>query len=624
MPHLWASTDVKDSVASFRFDDDFEMLTEEKKATYLEEIARALGLETLDVRAFRKGSVIVDINLDKEQAARVAREAPLISESLGAEVKVAGADPTYLGDNTYHIHDYRYDARSYRAVPQEGDEREALEIVLKSGDHVETDRGLFALAQVSGTVFHDHNANGIQDINVEEGIEGIRVLFVRGNGDLIGETFTGRDGKYQFAEKEPGDYYVSLQFNSGYMLAPLPDPAVLSDYQRRAVPIRAHVVKSDFEPPRGGNSSLFALHSGSRTSELNAALYRPATIRGFVWEDMKGDGHFDRSRLADERPLGNNAMVDLILLTDPELPVVATLSLIANAPFVFDTVMPGTYKLKYSLPSDHYFVLSSLEQNAFVVGSGNTYDTKVGFYRPITISGSIYEDLNAVGYITGKASEARRHIRGAHVELIAETPEAQVNNRYLQEHRRAITASSIISPNGEFKFEGFAPGVYHLRFTPPEGYKRSKKLSAVELMHIRADDPEALGSDADQATGVTPSLLIESGALFKKSAEPFDQEITVCMYTVATLGGYVWEDRNADGIFDDDERALPHVEVRLSNADHSFSLTALTNERGHYLFRNLEPGRYLNPVIVPPTNHQLSNARITFKYVDATDRRLAD
>jgi hypothetical protein len=621
-------------VASFRFDDDFDSLTDERKAAYLDEIARALGVESVDAKAFRKGSVIVDINVDKETAAKLMRDSQSIGDTLQAEVSVDSSSSSPLRQAHQQP-----PSRSWFGSGKEGtkfgvlyfDETEDNAIVLQSGDHVETDRGLFALAKVSGMVFHDKNANGVFEYGEDEGIEGVRVLFVRADdGEIISEMISDRNGQYHFSEKEPGDYFVSIQLTSGYRISPVPDPEVVREFQHKAAIAnsRAKLIKNDFEPPRNGNSSSFALHSGSQSTDLNAALYQPAHIEGFAWEDILGDGIFKPSSSlhgAEPVSLGPNAMADLILQSDPDLPVAATVALEANGPFIFDNVMPGTYQLKYALPADHYFVRSSLEsQKVFTVSSGATYSTNVGFYRPVVISGSIYEDLNAVGWITGKETEARRHIRGARIQLVAETSQTQENNKYLQEHRRLISSSVVTSPNGEFKFEGFAPGVYHLLFTPPEGYKRSKRLSISELAHVRAEDPDALGSDASQENGATDSYTIPSGAHFKKSDGSSDSDITVLMYTLATLGGYIWEDRNADGLFDDDERALPHVEVRLSNADHTINLVTLTNDRGHYLFKNLEPGRYLKPAIVPPANHMITNIRITFKYVDANDRRLLD
>lgn len=665
-----------DAVVSFKFDDDFDSLTDERKAAYLAEIAAAMGVDSVDLKSFRRGSVIVDINVDKETAERMLRESQTLGSSLDAEVIVSANPPssssshasssssyassygsTHVRSGGASTHRDASSSKSNLAYYEDSESLNEATIVLQSGDHVEIDRGLFALAQVSGVVFHDLNANGIYDSpsigGTEMGVEGIVMNFVRENGEVVAEMKTDKNGQYRFSEKEPGNYYVSIQLSSGFVLSPLPDPMVLADYQARsnlglrssgsssvssASSLSRSITKSDFEPSKAGNSSVFALNSGSKATELNAAIYRPVQIRGFAWEDVTGEGVFrgrshyhgsggdDVTGTNEENGVGSPsqllgplAMADLILQTDPDLPIVATVSLIANSPFVFDNVMPGTYKLKYSLPSDFYFVRASLEQQSFTIGSGQTRSVDIGYYRPIIVAGSIYEDLNALGFVTGKETEARRHIRGATIELIAETSETRENNKYLSEHRKAISSAVVTSANGNFRFEGFAPGVYHLRFQPPYGYKRSMRLSPVELAKIRVEDPEAMSSDADQDSGITASHLITSGSTFKKQD---GSDITVCMYTVATIGGYVWNDANADGVFDEDERPLPDVEVRLSNADHTFHTTTFTNERGHYLFKNLEPGRYLQPVVVPPANHQHSNIRINFKYVDSTDRRL--
>lgn len=629
MATYFGSEAEQKNVVSFRFDDDFESLTDEKKDAYLKDIARAIGVESLDVKAFRKGSVIVDINVDKETAERLQRESQAIEDELRAQVNVDSP----RSPHHHHAYDYGSNGASNMGYTY-GDDFDAEEILLQSGDHFETDRGLFALAKVSGLVFHDINADGVQDASRGEvGIDGIEVEFVRLAGDepveVIASVRTSDGGHYHFSEKEPGDYFVRihLEGSNRFMLSPMPEPSVLAEHQSRANSVRSRVIKTDFEPARGGNSSLFALHSGSRSTELNAGLYRPAKILGYAWEDLRGEGIFQGKHVVlaqaevSDTELGTLAVADLVLQTDSDLPIVSSVWLKANGQFVFDAVMPGTYKIHYTLPNEFYFVRSSLEQPIFTIGSGEEREVDVGFYRPITIAGSIYEDLNAVGFITGKKTEARRHIRGATVELVAETPETRENNRYLLDHRKHISPAAVVSASGSFKFEGFAPGVYYLLFTPPDGYKRSIKLEANALEKIRAEDPEALASDAHQGSGRTLSYLIPSGAAFKKSD---GSDVTVCMYTLATIGGYIWEDRNADGIFDDDERTLPNVDVELSSYDGSVRLSAKTTERGHFLFRNLEPGRYRKPIIVPPPNHQLSNARIKSKYVDASDRRLLD
>lgn len=665
LPLIFGGNGEKGAVLSFKFDDDFDSLTEERKAAYLSEIAAALGVDSVDLKSFRRGSVIVDINVDKETAERLARDSQTLGASLDAEVSVTSSSPSssashHASSNSHSSSHSNYprgavhrDSSKTGTAYYDAEDASSLNeatIVLQSGDHVEIDRGLFALAQVSGVVFHDLNANGFYDASSgntgqEVGVEGIVVNFVRESGEVVAEMKTDKHGQYHFSEKEPGNYYVSIQLSSGYVLSPLPDPLVLADLQSRSISgVRSSgsgasrtVTKSDFEPSKAGNSSVFALHSGSKVTELNAAIYRPAQIRGFAWEDITGEGIFRGKSHQQTAGVGSSAeaenaaegvsalgplaMADLVLQTDPDLPIVATVALVANGAFLFDNVMPGTYKLKFSLPSDFYFVRASLEQSSFTLGSGQLRDVDVGYYRPVVVSGSIYEDLNALGFVTGKETEARRHIRGATIELIAETSETRENNKYLSEHRKAISSALVTSASGNFRFEGFAPGVYHLRFQPPLGYKRSMRLTAGELAKIRVEDPEALSSDAEQASGLTQSYLITSGSTFKKQD---GSDITVCMYTVATIGGYVWNDANADGVFDEDERPLPNVQVKLSNAEHTFQTSAITNERGHYLFKNLEPGRYLQPVVVPPANHQHSNIRINFKYVDSTDRRLYD
>ncbi|MEQ6092751.1 SdrD B-like domain-containing protein [Staphylococcus saccharolyticus] len=56
--------------------------------------------------------------------------------------------------------------------------------------------------------------NGIQD-NDEKGISGVKVTLKDGNGNIIGETTTDENGKYQFDNLDSGDYIVHFETPEG-------------------------------------------------------------------------------------------------------------------------------------------------------------------------------------------------------------------------------------------------------------------------------------------------------------------------------------------------------------------------------------------------------------------------
>ena len=69
--------------------------------------------------------------------------------------------------------------------------------------------------------------------------------------------------------------------------------------------------------------------------------------------------------------------------------------------------------------------------------------------------------------------------------------------------------------------------------------------------------------------------------------------------TTATLGDYVWEDLNNNGIQDVGEPGLSGVTVSLYNSDNSLADSVTTDTNGSYLFTNIIPGDYYVEFITP-------------------------
>ena len=77
---------------------------------------------------------------------------------------------------------------------------------------------------------------------------------------------------------------------------------------------------------------------------------------------------------------------------------------------------------------------------------------------------------------------------------------------------------------------------------------------------------------------------------------------------MGTLGDFVWEDFNADGIQDTDEPGIQGVSVELFDATTMTSLgTTTTGPTGEYLFTNLSAGDYY-VVFGEPTGYDASPA----------------
>ncbi|PNZ80574.1 YSIRK signal domain/LPXTG anchor domain surface protein, partial [Staphylococcus petrasii] len=69
-----------------------------------------------------------------------------------------------------------------------------------------------------------------------------------------------------------------------------------------------------------------------------------------------------------------------------------------------------------------------------------------------------------------------------------------------------------------------------------------------------------------------------------------------------SLGDYVWEDINKDGIQDTEELGIPGVYVILKDSNNKELQRATTDDTGHYQFNNLQNGTY-NVEFVIPNNY---------------------
>ena len=67
----------------------------------------------------------------------------------------------------------------------------------------------------------------------------------------------------------------------------------------------------------------------------------------------------------------------------------------------------------------------------------------------------------------------------------------------------------------------------------------------------------------------------------------------------ASIGDYVWNDINRDGINDIGELGIPEVIVNIYYGNGTFLNTTTTDITGYYLFYNLSPGDYFIEFILP-------------------------
>ena len=423
------------------------------------------------------------------------------------------------------------------------------------------DAGMYLSASVGDTVWEDANGNGIHDI-AESGVENVILDLFEStiSGDiLIDSTSTDFLGNYLFTDLRPGDYFV--RFN-----APIGSEITLKDAGGD------DTIDSDADTS-SGETDIFSLSSGETNLTIDAGIYFPGVIGNFVWDDLNANG------IQEAGEAGIAGVT--VHLYDSGSSLVDTTTTDASGLYQFFDVSPGDYFVDFILPTDYEFspqfaVLNmSTDSNAdivtgetpvFTISSGDVLNTiDAGMFRDAEISSFVWEDLDGDGiFDTGEVG-----IAGVTVELLDDS--------------LSVIDSTVTDGLGNYTFTDINPGEHTLRFITPGSFMISPKDQG-------SDD--TIDSDADETSGETDSFVLSSGEM--------RSDISSGMFEKASIGDFVWEDLNGNGIQDLGELGVDGISVSLFDAtDLSLVDSTFTSLGGAYSFTDVLPGSYILEFSLP-------------------------
>jgi 5-hydroxyisourate hydrolase-like protein (transthyretin family) len=199
--------------------------------------------------------------------------------------------------------------------------------------------------------------------------------------------------------------------------------------------------------------------------------------------------------------------------------------------------------------------------------NNTTYDA--GYVKPASLGNYTWIDANA----NGIQDPGEQPISGVTVQL---TGTDGAGN--------PVTATTTTNALGEYLFSNLLPGTYKVTFTAPSGYTTT----------FPDKGTDATDSDADRTTGMTVTEVLTSG----ENNLTYDAGY----FQPASIGNYVWDDKNGNGIQDAGETGIPGVTVTLTGTDaqgNPVSVTTTTDPSGAYNFPNLVPGTYKLTFVTP-------------------------
>lgn len=449
------------------------------------------------------------------------------------------------------------------------------DIFLLTSDAVVTnvDAGFyFKPAKVLGITWHDHNGNGIQEME-DEAISDISIALYDESQSLIGTTLTDVNGEYSFMAIVPGDYYVVFGALENHVFSPTD-----IGQDDRDSDVTSAVVS--------GSSDVFSLSPDQTLPNISAGYVGYASIGDFVWFDTDQDGIQD----AEEEGL-INFKVDLY--NDNE-ELIQSVQTEADGSYQFEKLLPGNYKIEIEFNKDYKSTIlhagsDLLLDSDFDVEDILPYpsiasyhptqedgflnlqsrdlrnDIDAGFYfKPATIKGVAWHDSNGNGIQEGEE------------ETI---PNLTIS---LFDQNDVLVNATISNSSGSYLFENIVPGKYYVKFSTLEN-------------HIFS--PAGIGSES-MDSDVTESLGIGTTDLLSLSPDEKLTDINAGYIGYSSIGDYVWEDINLNGIQDDGASGLNGFTVKLYNSlgiilnTTTSTANPSTGEPGYYIFEKLLPGDY--------------------------------
>ena len=447
-------------------------------------------------------------------------------------------------------------------------------------DNTDQDFAYFAppvpTGSIGDTIFHDddQDGNGVIDGD-DEPIEGVVVNLLDSSGAIVATDTTDANGEYVFDNVPFGTYTVQIETNT--------------------LPV-AKQGNSAYDPDGGNDNQATVTLDENTPDDLNQdfAYFTPPIPTGSIGDtifhddDQDGNGVID----GDDEPIAG-VVVNLL---DSSGAVIATDTTDANGRYLFEDVPYGTYTVLVDLAT-----LPATKQGnpAYDPDGGNDNQSTV------TLDASTPDDLSQ---------------DFAYYTLLVAGPAIQLQKTVYAGHNGGAGC-----PGGEIESGGNSAITYCFEvINIGDTYLNDIEINDDDIAITREDmtlisGVEPLAPSASMAFYYETTLTAEltntadtsanptdaAGADLPGIPDPTDSDIAQ-VKIAATLGDYVWLDKNANGIQEVGEPGLADIVVSLLDADRNVVDTTRTDEGGFYLFDNIEPGEYAIRVELPSAGYEFS------------------
>lgn len=412
-------------------------------------------------------------------------------------------------------------------------------------------------AHLGDLVWEDSNGNGVQDAG-EAGLAGVEVQLKSATGDVVATTTTDASGNYHF-DVAAGTYSVTVKAPAGY--------AVTGQAQGADA-----TVDSDIDA--AGNTGLVTLAPGATNNNIDAGLYRGASLGDTVWYDTNRNG-------VQEAGEGGVAGVKVTLL-DANGQAVGSATTDADGHYQFSNLKPGAYSVQFdktTLPANYQFTAQGQGADGALDSDANANTGATA--QVVLASGDNNTHLDA-GIVIQQSTLGDRVWLDTNRNGVQDAGEAGVDGVVvnLKDADGNVVATTTTHDGGQYGFTVDA-GTYKVAVAAPAGYGFTTAGQGTN---------GALDSDVG-ASGETANIVLAGGQ------NNLDVDVGLVALK-ASIGDRVWEDKNANGIQDDGEAGIVGATVQLKDANGKVVQTTQTGADGKYSFA-ADAGTYTVAVTAP-------------------------
>ncbi|MFN3489134.1 MAG: SdrD B-like domain-containing protein, partial [Emticicia sp.] len=336
------------------------------------------------------------------------------------------------------------------------------------------------------------------------------------------------------------------------------------------------------------------------------------SIGDYVWQDINNDGK--QGETTTEPPVAG-VKVYLLSASNTKLDSTTTNN---SGKYVFDTLVNGTYKVKFVIPTGSSITGKTLggdpTKDSDANPDGTTDVISINTTLPVgnvgrnntTVDAGIKTVFGSIGdYVwndsnnNGLQDSAETGVSSIIVELYASDAIGLPIGIPLKK--------DTTDASGKYLFTGLPTRNYIVKVVTnslPSGSQLTAKQD------IGTND--AIDSDFNPSTGLSDKITVDLSDTTKKNILTVDCGI---YSPLGSIGDFVWKDTNNNGLQDTGEVGVEGVKLELYASDAlgnpigAATNTTTTNTNGFYTFNNLPKGDYVIRIVTStlPATSQFSS-----------------